>query len=78
MFFLQVAQNHEKDTKVDNLSILFLDEFSKKTKKQFLYGFQKDLDSKLNQAQFVRQSKDFYSTRGTDESFKILFGNFIW
>ena len=74
VFSSTTAQNHEKNTTVDNLSILFLDEFLKKTKKQFLYGFQKDLTSKLNQAQFVRQSKDFYSTRGTDESFKILFG----
>ena len=65
---------HEKGTKVENLSVLFLDEFLKKVKSQFLYGFQKDLDEKLNQAQFIRQSKDFYSTRGTDESFKILFG----
>ena len=74
VFSSTTAQNHEKNTTVDNLSILFLDEFLKKTKKQFLFGFQKDLTSKLNQAQFVRQSKDFYSTRGTDESFKILFG----
>ena len=74
VFSTSVAQNHEKSTKVDNLSILFLDEFLKKTKNQFLYGFQKDLDEKLNQAQFISQSKDFYSTRGTDESFKILFG----
>ena len=65
---------HEKGTTVENLSVLFLDQFLKKTKKQFLHGFQKDLNSKLNQSQFIRQSKDFYSTRGTDESFKILFG----
>ena len=74
VFSTSVAQNHEKSTTVDNLSVLFLDEFLKKTKNQFLYGFQKDLDEKLNQAQFISQSKDFYSTRGTDESFKILFG----
>ena len=74
IFSSSVAENHEKDTAVSNLSVLFLDQFLKKTKKQFLHGFQKDLDEKLNQAQFIRQSKDFYSTRGTDESFKILFG----
>ena len=66
--------SHEKNTLVENLSVLFLDEFLKKIKKQFLYGFQKDLDNKLNQSQFIKQSKDFYSTRGTDDSFKILFG----
>ena len=74
VFSTSESQIHEKDTVVENLSVLFLDEFLKKTKNQFLYGFQKDLDEKLNQAQFIRQSKDFYSTRGTDESFKILFG----
>jgi len=58
---------------VENLSILFLKEFLKKSKKQFLPGFQKDLDTGLNQAQFIRHSKDFYNSRGTDESFKILF-----
>ena len=34
----------------------------------------KDLNEKINKPQFIRQAKDFYSTRGTDESFKILFG----
>ena len=74
VFSSSSQEDHEKNSKVVNLSVLFLEEFLKKTKNQFLYGFQKDLDSNLNQAQFIRQSKDFYSTRGTDESFKILFG----
>ena len=56
------------------MSVLFLDEFLKKTKNQFLHGFQKDLNEKINKPQFIRQAKDFYSTRGTDESFNILFG----
>ena len=74
VFSSSSQEDHEKNSEVINLSVLFLEEFLKKTKNQFLYGFQKDLDSNLNQAQFIRQSKDFYSTRGTDESFKILFG----
>ncbi len=68
------AAIHEKESVVENLSTLFLEEFLKKLKNQFLYGFQKELDPKLNEKQFIRQSKDFYSTRGTEESFKILFG----
>jgi len=28
---------------------------------------------RLNQPQFIRHSKDFYNSRGTDESFKLLF-----
>ena len=74
VFSTSIAQNHENNTKVENLSVLFLDEFLKKTKNQFLYGFQKDLNEKINKPQFIRQSKDFYSTRGTDQSFNILFG----
>jgi len=58
---------------VHNLSNLFLEEFLKKSKKQFLPGFQKDLSPTLNQPQFIRHSKDFYNSRGTDESFKLLF-----
>jgi len=74
IFSESTSDDHENNTTVENLSVLFLDQFLKKTKKQFLYGFQKDLDENLNSPQFIRQSKDFYSTRGTDESFKILFG----
>ena len=68
------AAIHEEDSIVENLSVLFLEKFLSKVKNQFLYGFQTDLDPKLNESLFIKQSKDFYSTRGTDESFKILFG----
>ena len=74
VFSNTAAEVHESNSNVENLSVLFLDTFLKKIKNQFLHGFQKDLDSKINQSQFIKQSKDFYSTRGTDESFKILFG----
>jgi hypothetical protein len=74
IFSTSTAEEHSNETVVENLSILFLEEFLKKIKNQFLPGFQgRDLASDLNQSQFIRQSKDFYSTRGTDESFKILF-----
>ena len=33
------------------------------------------MDSDLNQNLFIKQSKDFYSSKGTDESFKILFAS---
>ena len=74
VFSTSTAQNHDNNTKVENLRVLFLDEFLKKIKKQFLYGFQKNIDEKVNEPQFIRQAKDFYSTRGTDQSFNILFG----
>ena len=60
---------------VYNLSGLFLGEFLKKLKRQFIPGFSdRTLDSDLNENLFIKQSKDFYSSKGTDRSFKILFG----
>ena len=60
---------------VYNLSILFLNQFLNKLKHQFLPGFaERTLDSDLNENLFIKQSKDFYSSKGTDRSFVILFG----
>ena len=73
IFETSIASPHDDDTTVENLSVLFLEEFLRKIKNQLLYGLQKDLHDDLNQSTFIKQSKDFYSTRGTDESFKILF-----
>ena len=67
------ATSHKKGAKVENLSILFLEEFLKKIRNQLaprLEGV--DFDGKLR-AQFLRQTKDLYTSRGTDESFTILF-----
>ena len=61
---------------VHNLSGLFLGEFLKKIKQQFIPGFaDRTLDSDLNQNLFIKQSKDFYASKGTDHSFEILFGS---
>jgi len=69
----QVA-DHKKDSKVKNLSSLFLVEFLEKIKYQFTPGFDnRSLDSNSNQKLFISRVKDFYSTKGTDNSFKILF-----
>jgi len=64
----------KKGDEIKNLSVLFLKEFLIKLKKQFLPGLEnRTLTSQLNQNFFIKQSKDFYSTRGTDRSFEILF-----
>ena len=69
------AEEHVSLTKVSNLSILFLKEFFKKVKKQITPGFEeRELYPDLNEGLFVKQSIDFYSSKGTDNSFKILFG----
>ena len=82
------AEDHTAGDVVENLSVLFLVEFLKKVKKQFLPGFEgRDLAIKkvargqtllfdeypLDENIFIKQSRDFYSSKGTDRSFKILF-----
>ena len=67
-------QEHTSGVEVKNLSSLFLKEFFIKVKKQFLYGFDnRELFSGIDQNLFLKQSKDFYTSKGTDRSFEILF-----
>lgn len=75
-----VVDGSEVPTAVKNLNILFLKKFLSKIKKQFSPGFDdrnfyedKDSSIKLNENIFIKQSSDFYSSKGTDNSFKILF-----
>ena len=69
------TQQHLQNAEVKNLSILFLQEFFNKIKKQVTPGFEnRELFNDLNQSLFIKQSTDFYSSKGTDSSFKILFG----
>ena len=68
------AESHLKGSTIQNLSCLFLKEFLRKTKKQILPLInERDLDERLNENLFLKQSKDFYLTRGTDKSYEILF-----
>jgi len=68
------SSSHAKGTKIINLSSLFLKEFLSKTKYQLSPGFEdRSLYSDLNQSIFLKQVKDFYQSKGTDESFEILF-----
>ena len=65
---------HSSGTVVNNLSIIFLQEFFTKVKKQVNPGFEeRTLSSNVNQRLFTKQVKDFYSSKGTDQSFEILF-----
>ena len=68
------ADSHISSSRVLNLSNLFLQEFWKKTKTQFLPGFEdRSINTAVDKANFLRQAKDFYSSKGTDEAVKILF-----
>ncbi len=73
-FKTSVGAAHTGGTKVYNLSNLFIREFFSKLKTTFASGFEnRKLDSDLDQVKFIRQVKDFYKTKGTDEAYKILF-----
>ena len=68
------VSEHLSGSSVTNLSVLFLQEFLNKLKKQVFPGFEnRELSTNLNEKLFLNRSKDFYTTKGTDESFKILF-----
>ena len=68
------ADEHPKGSTIENLSCLFLKEFLKKTKYQITPGLEgRQLTSDLDQQVFIKQSKDFYLSKGTDRGFEILF-----
>ena len=75
LVFSQTSSNsHKINTQVINLSNLFLQEFWKKTKELFLPGFEdRTIASEVDKANFLRQAKDFYSSKGTDEAIRVLF-----
>ena len=69
------VSTHKEDARVTNLSNVFLNTFLKKLKKQVLPGFaERNINTNVDQSNFIRQAKDFYKSKGTEEAFKILFG----
>ena len=74
VFSTSESENHFKGSTIFNLSSLFLKKFLLKIKYQLAPGFEnRTLDKDLNEALFIKQAKDFYISKGTDESFEILF-----
>jgi hypothetical protein len=74
-FSTSESDSHLSGAVVENLSILFLNKFLDKLKKQYIPGFEgREFDADVNQTLFIEKSKDFYSVKGTDKSFEILFG----
>ena len=68
------ASSHTSGSKVENLSSLFLKEFYKKIKYTFTPGLEDtDFIPELKVGNFIKQARDFYKAKGTDQSFKILF-----
>jgi hypothetical protein len=74
VFTKSERSEHNLNSSVQNLSSLFLKEFYKKLKYTFTPGFEdRNFYSNLNVGNFIKESKSFYSSKGTEESFRILF-----
>ena len=68
------ATSHVQGAKIINLSNILLREFLVKLKKQIAPGFERrEINSEVNERLFLSRAKDFYQSKGTDESFRILF-----
>ena len=74
VFSTSSVATHESGATIENLSVLFLNEFLTKLKRQITPGLSnREFTPGLNQNLFIKQSKDFYLSKGTDRSFEILF-----
>ena len=68
------AAEHDNSTVVQNLSNLFLLEFFEKFKYEFLPGFEsRDFYENIKIENVAYKIKDLYSSKGTDQSYKLLF-----
>ena len=63
---------HEDETVVENLSNLFLEKFLEKVKKQFLYGFQTNLHSDINENLFINFDPTHLSVNGHEVIFQSI------
>ena len=67
-------ESHRSGASVQNLSALFLKEFYNKLKYTFAPGLEDtDFVSDLDVNNFLKEIRSFYESKGTEESFKILF-----
>ena len=68
------ADSHLKDSEVINLSSLFLQEIYRKIKYTFTPGLENtEFIEDLNSKNFIKESVSLYQSKGTEESFRILF-----
>jgi hypothetical protein len=74
VFSSSSATSHSSGSSVTNLSSLFLKDFYNKFKFTFAPGLEgKDFTSSLNVGNFLKEIKSFYISKGTNESFRILY-----
>ena len=68
------VDTHSDGAVVENLNILFLKQFLIKLKKQFTPGFsERSFFSGVNAQNFIYNAKSFYSSKGSNQSYEILF-----
>ena len=74
VFTTSTAASHKSNATIQNLSSLFLKEFYKKLKSTFTPGLENiSFVDEIDAGNFIKRAKDFYASKGTDESIKILF-----
>ena len=64
---------HDAGSTLTNLGLVFLAEFFSKYKKMFLPGIEERKFQSVNIDNILSRARDFYSSKGTDTSLKILF-----
>ena len=68
------ANEHPNQSIVTNLSNLFLVEFYQKFRNEFFPGFEnREFEGELELPNILTSAKNFYSSKGTDSSYKLLF-----
>jgi hypothetical protein len=74
VFSTSESNSHQSGSTVTNLSSLFLKEFYKKIKFLLTPGLENlNFVPELDVNNFIKQAKNFYQAKGTEESFRILF-----
>ena len=74
VFSSSVGVAHTSGTRIENLNVIFLQEFFKKIKTQFAPGFtERPFAENIDQRNFLFNSESFYTSKGTDNAFEILF-----
>ena len=73
-FSISSSASHLDNSRVINLSSLFLQEFYKKIKFTLTPGLENvAFVPNLDVSNFIKESRSFYQSKGTEESFRILF-----
>jgi len=74
IFSTSSASEHESGSTVQNISSLFLKEFYKKLKSTFAPGLENvNFNENVNVGNFLKHARNLYESKGTNESFRILF-----